>query len=381
MLKAIYIKQKDHTLKIDFSEYLGHSCSVQISDWKHGVDWFSWIDGKIVKSKNIMDELGIPLRVICSTKGASLWVSSIPSGVLKKVLKYEMIFNKYVFQLLYFISHYQYALDLFNETPILIYLILHTSQKNRYPEQKIVSLFGMKRIRILNECGLSASKSRLKTLNKLRFQRFGLSDLKLVAESLNLENISYLNHLMKIDLELLRFILRNPQFIGCRLINKYDGWAWSEFNNYFSDVFRMAADLGIDDAIEIVASLDGLDGLIKYHDRLVENLNKLSPSTEPLIEYPPPPFVGTESIVPVTNSIELAEEGKLMHHCVRSYHRDIFYGKYYVYRILRPERGTIGLRLNENKILIDQVHLSHNRQPSRDTLELINEWLTLRLKQ
>ena len=60
-------------------------------------------------------------------------------------------------------------------------------------------------------------------------------------------------------------------------------------------------------------------------------------------EMPPPPFVGTDSIVPISTWHELKCEGTEMSNCVFSYINRVSNGMEYIYRVLAPVRGTLSI--------------------------------------
>jgi len=93
------------------------------------------------------------------------------------------------------------------------------------------------------------------------------------------------------------------------------------------------------------------------------------------IIYPEPPIQGNNYIVPITSKGSLFNEAVSQHHCVKIFHKEILEGSYYVYKILIPERATLGLRITSGqKPQIDQLVLERNKNVSAET-ELIVESL------
>jgi hypothetical protein len=110
------------------------------------------------------------------------------------------------------------------------------------------------------------------------------------------------------------------------------------------------------------------------HAAMIKKLNNGAISKR-ILEFPKAPFVGTEYIQPVTTANELALEGKEMHHCVRSYLRDIFKGLVSVYRVMSPERATLSLERGPHGWRLGQLKLQDNGTPSGETVEFVNAWL------
>jgi hypothetical protein len=57
------------------------------------------------------------------------------------------------------------------------------------------------------------------------------------------------------------------------------------------------------------------------------------------------------------------------------YHDMIVSGDYYVYRVLKPQRATLGVDRAGNKLMFDQLELSHNRPVSAGCERTIQQWL------
>ncbi len=67
------------------------------------------------------------------------------------------------------------------------------------------------------------------------------------------------------------------------------------------------------------------------------------------VQLPPPPFAGTETILPIQTIGDLYREGEEMHHCAFSYAERIVKGSEYVYRVVAPVRATLSIQ-NHGKI-------------------------------
>lgn len=92
--------------------------------------------------------------------------------------------------------------------------------------------------------------------------------------------------------------------------------------------------------------------------------------------FPPPPLPGTEHIVPITTRPELRMEGRQQHHCVGTYAHMILSGRYYVYKILQPERATVCIARDAGGAWrVNQLKGICNRQVSGDTCLAVRQWL------
>jgi hypothetical protein len=95
-----------------------------------------------------------------------------------------------------------------------------------------------------------------------------------------------------------------------------------------------------------------------------------------LLVFPPPPLPGTEYIKPITNHVELKEEGKLMHHCVGGYSESVENGRRYVYRVFRPERATLSIACGRSGVWrLDSMRCACNQPASDATYAAVMEWL------
>ena len=119
------------------------------------------------------------------------------------------------------------------------------------------------------------------------------------------------------------------------------------------------------------------------HDRYVERFNHRARRNRADkigdVNYPVAPIAGTENIIPIRNSKELLREGDKQHHCVASYHHDIMAKRSYIYKVVKPERATLEIcTRSSGQHYLNQVMLSYNRRPSKETLESIYAWIESR---
>ncbi|WP_197479703.1 PcfJ domain-containing protein, partial [Oleiphilus sp. HI0132] len=182
-----------------------------------------------------------------------------------------------------------------------------------------------------------------------------------------------------IDERLLKLIDRFPQFKTSNLINQFgQNWSWDHFDQSFDDTINMGEELGIPKILSLILACNNLRSLKQLHDKLAVKINEKECSNTPLIYYTEPPVRGNEFVIPITNNHALMNEGTVQHNCVASYHNRIILRKYYVYKILKPERATLGLKLKEGKFhSIDQIKICFNSDVSKKTLEQVEEWLIM----
>ena len=99
-----------------------------------------------------------------------------------------------------------------------------------------------------------------------------------------------------------------------------------------------------------------------------------------MLAFPPAPFVDTASIQAITTPDALQLETQLMRHCVASYTDRVSDSQYAVYKVLEPERLTLGLSLRHGGVGLDQLKGVANRAPSPEAQAAVEHWLHEQLK-
>jgi len=118
----------------------------------------------------------------------------------------------------------------------------------------------------------------------------------------------------------------------------------------------------------------GVSDLIKKHDQVIRKATNELLLRES-IDFPSSPLIDSDSIRHIKNTKELAAESAYMNHCVASYAKAAINKKYYLYRVLSPERATLSLTRKKGKWLIDQLKCKNDRDASITTFEHVNQWL------
>jgi len=110
----------------------------------------------------------------------------------------------------------------------------------------------------------------------------------------------------------------------------------------------------------------------EYIQRDTEILDELAGKNR----FPKPPFEGNESIQPIEDITQLYNEGKEMKHCIFSYKREIVEGKFYVYRVVSPERATLALKKKNNIWRLYDMRGFSNRSPSVNAYREVLKWVS-----
>ncbi|MGB2079655.1 MAG: PcfJ domain-containing protein, partial [Vibrio sp.] len=89
-------------------------------------------------------------------------------------------------------------------------------------------------------------------------------------------------------------------------------------------------------------------------------------------------LVENTQIQQIKNYQELCQEALDMHHCVEIYHNEIASGRYAVFRVLTPERMTVGISIKPKLSFpyqIEQISGVRNARPNEETLTHVHQWL------
>lgn len=361
-----------NALYVDFSELVDYPSQLFISSWPQGIRWRLQVDDSEEQGP-YYQEAPLPLTLILADSSNQAWWQSIPAPVLQRLSPYANC----EFAILYLCSHYPAVYDLFVSAPTLVWLLVQQARRQAWPEQQIEALCRQKRTQILQACQFPARPFAVNLLGKVRLNQFGGGELTAIHALLWRSNCQKLTHLPQIDERLLRLLFRYPELTDSHLAMTYRPEAWSyQAWRLIDDCRRMAAQLGVHNMLQRIGQCKHQDQLQLLHDDLVTRINSNKTTRLPDVNYGPPPFAGTEHIIPVTTSAELSEEGKQQRHCVVSYHDRIFRGRYYVYRITYPQRATLGLKLSYGfKPQLDQLKGFANQAVSEPTSQAVLSWL------
>lgn len=91
--------------------------------------------------------------------------------------------------------------------------------------------------------------------------------------------------------------------------------------------------------------------------------------------FPPPPFPGTENLVPITTADDLLEEGRRQRNCVGAYAGRVRRGRCYIYRLLAPKRATVEIVLRKNGWRLGEIKAAENQPVRPSTEDFVRGWL------
>ncbi len=280
------------------------------------------------------------------------YFDAIPDGVRSELLRY----GDRKWHLLNLFARCPGALDLSHSNPGLCYALASNWVFHKpavsLPLRAARRLVGQKQKAILDWLGFPGTDAARKLLQKIKPSALDVFKLLRVRNLFaDCELVKWLSHIENVNKEvlevatkpilrrfltgrLLREISEKPEAIArgetpARLLEDsiaiFQRYPEAPFPEQFLSLRRLR---------EFHDEMDAMDrrmwNAIAKEDSCPEN-------------FPPPPFAGTETIVPLLTRSDLYREGAEMRHCVGSYSQRVALGGYAVYGVLSPVRATMGI--------------------------------------
>lgn len=329
------------------------------------------LDGGIGLSLNLIEQFDVNGR----------WLETLPA-------RYREItdnFPEYQYQMLWLAANTYEAAQLLELRPVILALIC---MKYSVDNQKALELSRLGQKKILTKLGLDSSKATLKFIDKLELH-YNVGDeldhIVRILEPLQRRVLKF-KHYSKVGYTALRLDQVHPFLTGSRL-----GIAMVEEGRLnspskmamFQDAILLGQDLEIDDPLRSITSQNSFAMFEQLHDRWTEQrqMRRLEGS-RPMdmdmdIPYPVP-LSGNDNIHPIVDYFDLEKEGIEQKHCIGVYHNRIMSDRYVVFRMMKPQRLTIGLRRVPSKAFpfeIDQICGKRNAPPTEAARQVIHDWL------
>ena len=92
------------------------------------------------------------------------------------------------------------------------------------------------------------------------------------------------------------------------------------------------------------------------------------------LTFPPAPFPDSKHIEAISTVDELIDEGRAQENCVASYAETVAEGDTYIYRVLKPQRGTLELRRLDSAWVLGQFKLKRNAAPGKRARAAVDKW-------
>jgi len=418
--------ETNHDLIIHFvSDQVPYQEYVRIGAWQKSceVDCIAISDGQesLINPtiSYVLTKVTELFHWLSRSQKASDWRMTFPEGIIDALLIQEAMFSASVFPQIHLVAKYEAIAQMLLANHMVFRLIIRFAQQNQLSAREIDDFCKLKRAELLQRLGLPGTKATFKNLRKLGQTSFGevLSyqnysagfsffldeaplnyspdDVSLYSEEIIHFDWSAFNHslshLNSYPSEILCFLSRNPDWASVNLLyclfDKASNSRAKANIKLLEDTTALYLDYhelnrNVPESrtrfFQCIRHARTMDDIQELHDDLTLKYNeKLGIKRAPNELYPPLPFPETEHIKAINSSNELYEEGFYMSHCVARYDIDIREGRYYVYKVLEPERATLGLRTLGDSWEIDQLYKKYNEEVSLKTERVVNRWLSL----
>lgn len=327
----------------------------------------------------------------------ALFMLSIPDEMRRIIGEY----CDFQWPLLLIAAHCRGGWEMIRDNPGLAMLVVEESFRNRWvPEQALEqagALLKMKRRLIAARYGFPNKSWVVNMLAKVDPANMASTRLRHLSkicacERHNRKQVKILRHISRINLKVVE-LLTNEVFepvINTSLVESYiPGPSNREYRDLDED-YQLAL---LKDLLRMLRLLErspadfrlrGQDDVQRLHDQLTGGINtNRSILSEPrdaegnYLPFPPPPFAGTDTIIPIRTVNELIAEGREMSNCAATYGAPVRGGHYYLYKVEAPERATLSLYHKDSRSpwCISQLLKSHNSPVSRATRAAVNAWL------
>ena len=357
---------------------LGYDFDIELSSWHDKLCGYRVFPNK----KTPLDGgLGIGFNFVAQYDLDGAWLSQIP----QHYLTITDPFPEYQYQLLWLAANSTAAAQILESRPLILVLVCH---RFRVDNESALRLCQLGQRCILQALGFDGRKASLKFLDRLNINFSQGNELEHIIRLLNAKEQRYLKfkHYASIEYNNLVLDQIHPFLTGSRLglavADEQRGYRTCGLAT-FQDVLMLGRDLGIHDPIAHIVRQPSLAALEQLHDNWTDQRNqriyskRLRPiDHEVLYDLP---LKGTSHIIPIKDYAALVEEGQKQRHCISVYHSRITSGQYCAFRMLHPERLTIGIRRlprGHFPFEIDQISGVKNALPSEESRQLVHAWFS-----
>ncbi|MBI9080817.1 MAG: PcfJ domain-containing protein [Pseudodesulfovibrio sp.] len=372
-----------NVLEIDLQEKVG--LRYQLTSWDSGLEVLC-NEGQGWEPSSALDEWTVSDTEYDTSHPISLFGSTIAP----EALKICQGFDHYALGLLRLLRHVPESMDLLQSIPALTWLIPEQRVLHGMSWEELSAVCRMKRRDILKHFFGSGSKSLVKVFKLIKHNgtRFDYSLVREIATDPNIHKI--LRHSSHRDLHKVVFLAKAQGILHHTWFrNALFDMNFNLSHGYISDCVCLARDiiemgkaLQYGDAELTVARCPDFGRLYRLHESWVMRLNSKEMVDGGTL-FDTPPIDGDATIVPIKSEQLLSMEGKLMSHCVASYLDRVKNRECYIYRVLKPERGTLEIRMageNRSRLSIGQFKLYANRNPSQESWKRVHDWFDIMTK-
>lgn len=298
-----------------------------------------------------------------STFGA--FVKTFPVEIFNAAMEYP----ERRWQILCLLSRCPTGLDLHKSNPAILFCLANNWVFHKpavvNSMRAIRGLIGKKQRDILCWLGFPNTENARYILSKIDASEVTINGLLYLRDTLNQgESIKHLSHLPKLNWKVLRILCdsRTSKLLSYSALedilnqNKPDKnnsvVQRSIDSNEFSELFLTLLNIKI---ATVILKIENYQSIKKVNDcpHHLEKLKQLLVANQFDINniknsFPIAPYLGNDSITPISNNDSLELEGKRMHNCVSSRAENVILGREYIYHVSAPIRATLSINKSKN---------------------------------
>ncbi|EHQ58026.1 hypothetical protein OMB55_00017700 [gamma proteobacterium HIMB55] len=354
-------------LHIDWTSMIGHPCELVIDTWDDGLSVVACTaDGQMSLELSAVGDWLLNLE----EAAVSEWLGFVPPGLRQSVMSLPS--NRAA--LLQAASENKTVAELLISNPVLLW---------RLVDEEILDLaeldhatLELKQTELCKLLGLKGSTQQVKLIRKAANGGLSKGATRAFLSLLEIDQVcTFFSHQAEIAEAKITLINKHPWLVSHPIRSLIDELKDAETRRIFDDVLRMLDD------ISSLMRCKTVRALMRLHDRLVAELNArhdrnlVRDVAGNLLPFKAPPLVGSEHIEPIEDQLDLLREGREMGHCISSYLTSVLAGDYCVYRMLEPQRLTIGIVITAwGQCYLKEVRGKGNSMPSDEAMGIVTSW-------
>lgn len=268
--------------------------------------------------------------------------------------------------------------DIFSHSAHLVWLTIVESEESNFLRVDTLQLLQKKREIILEKITGRISKTDVRFISKICLSEGNQYEFRLIKECVcNQDIVQSFAHWQSIPVHALAVVRQYPLFLNSRLLKCFVNETQSiirQIRNFsmmkttIEDIQDMAEMMEITLPESYHNLFESKLELDRAHDRMVTRFNASEKvRTKTIVHFPKSPIGDKKDLIQIKDSVELANEGRSMHHCVGGYVRQARLGQYFFYKVLSPERATVQIAVKDDKVSIVQFKLACNKSPSEES--------------
>lgn len=277
------------------------------------------------------------------------------------------------------------AIEFVRTNPVLFALLAFALSRKKMPDDDVVALLGCKKRELVGWLGGIEREAGVKFVERFQvpgsyreFERTiaRISDEELMQKSGSrpLSEVFQARRYFEAAPE-----LREVRAFQAELSESTRTIGPAATARLFSEIKDLGRLLDRDCSEEVARSKNGtaLDALYQRlialaHETAPELLQKVP--TYPR-KFPRAPVVESTTILQVADEGELREEARTMNHCALTMVDEFLKGDAFLFRVLEPERATLKLKKQGFRLVVEELKLENNDEPSPVTYAAVEAWL------